>query len=386
MANKKTIIMSATRMQMYLTCKWKYYCNYVLHLPRKSNPAFKLGIAVHESLAKAGEIWKANEKFTADDIVKIKDRYNKVAAKEGIADTNVYHEGLAMVMARANDFVNGTILTVEDRFKVTTDAGVMLMGAMDKVELINDDTILVVDYKTSKYFETRSELKADIQLSVYDAVASIKYPEYKRIILSLDYLRGKPVYTYRTPEERKGFMEYMLAIYEEMLVLKKEKCVPMLNDMCTWCDFTDNCTAYQEALSSKSFIKKNPEEYTNEELVKDYLDIKSKKRIIDNREKQLKFYILDKIKLNAEDVVGQGKKLYIRQNATTQYDPKTVFESLALDEFLSTVKVSKGKVDEFMTKYPAAKIKITETASKNYTSPFLAHKNFKVEEKGYAKK
>ena len=377
MADKKTITMSATRMSMYLTCKWKYYCNYVLHLPRKDNASFKLGIAVHESLAVAGDIWKKNEKFTEKDIVKIKAMYNKMAAKEGIADTNVYHEGLAMVMARVSDFANGTILTVEDRFRVTTDDGVMLIGAMDKVEELNEDTILVVDYKTSKYFQTASELKADIQLSVYDAVAHIKYPDYKRIILSLDYLRGVPVYTYRTEAERKGFLEYMLAIYEEMLVLKKEKCGPMLNDMCNWCDFTDHCTAYQEALAGKSFIKKKPEDYDTEELVKDYLDIKSRKRIIDNREKQLKFYILDKIKSDEEDVIGQGKRLYIRQNSSTKYDPKTVFESLPLDDFLSTVKVTKSKVDGFMTKSPAAKIKIMETASKNYTSPFLAHKNLK---------
>ena len=369
--------MSATRMQMYLQCRWKYYCNYILHLPRKSNPSFKLGIAVHESLAVAGDIWKLNEKFIAEDIVKIKAKYNKVAAKEGIADTNVYHEGLAMVMARVNDFANGTILTVEDRFKVTTDAGVMLMGAMDKVEELNGDTILVTDYKTSKYFETTSELKADIQLSVYDAVASIKYPNYKRIILSLDYLRGSPVYTYRTEEERKEFMEYMLAIYAEMLILKKEKCVPMLNDMCSWCDFTDNCTAYQEALSGKSFIKKKPEEYDTEELVKDYLDIKSRKRIIDNREKQLKFYILDKIKSDEEDVIGQGKRLYIRQNSSTAYDPKSVFEAMPLDEFLNAVKITKREVDEFLVKNPATKPKIMETATKNYTSPFLAHKNLK---------
>jgi RecB family exonuclease len=377
MADKKTIIMSATRMQMYLTCRWKYWCNYVLHLPRKPNQSFKLGIAVHESLALAGDIWKKREKFTEKDILKIKEKYNKVAAKEGIADTNVYHEGMAMVMARVNNFANGTILTVEDRFKVTTDAGVMLMGAMDKVEELNEDTILVTDYKTSKYFETTSELKADIQLSVYDAVASIKYPQYKRIVLSLDYLRGSPVYTYRTPGERKGFMEYMLAIYAEMLKLKKEKCVPMLNDMCNWCDFTDNCTAYQEALAGKSFIKKKPEEYDTEELVKDYLDIKSRKRIIDNREKQLKFYILEKIQTDEEDVIGQGKVLYVRQNASTAYNPKTVFEAMPLDEFLGVIKVSKGKADEFLLKNPAAKIKIMETASKNYTSPFLAHKNLK---------
>ena len=369
--------MSATRMQMYLTCRWKYWCNYVLHLPRKPNPSFKLGLAVHESLATAGDIWKMQEKFTDKDIIKIKDVYNKTAAREGIADTNIYHDGLSMVMSRVNNFANGTVLTIEDRFRVTTDEGVMLTGAMDKVEEIDENTILVVDYKTSKYYETAQELKADIQLSVYDVVASIKYPNYRRIILSLDYLRSEPVYTYRTTEERKGFMEYMLAIYAEMLKLKKEKCVPTLNDMCNWCDFTDNCTAYQEVMAGKSFIKKRPEEYDNEELVKDYLDIKSRKRIIDNREKQLKYYIMDKIQSEEEDITGQGKVLYIRQNGSTTYNPRTVFEAMPLDDFLNVVKITKRGVDEFLVKNPTAKSEIIRTATKNYTSPFLAYKTLK---------
>lgn len=373
----KNITMSATRMSMYLSCKWKYYCNYILHLPKKSNVSFKLGIAVHEALAEAGMVWKRNQKFAKEDIVRIKDMYNTVAAKEGLADTNIYHEGMQMVLSRVNNFANGEILTIEDRFRVSTDEGVMLIGAMDKVEALSDDTVLVVDYKTSKYFETSAELKSDIQLSVYDVVASIKYPEYKRIILSLDYLRGDQVFTYRTSEERRGFLDYMLAIYKEMLKLEKEDCTPMLNDMCNWCDFTDNCTAYQEALAGRSLLKKNPEEYDNEELVKDYLEVKSKKRIIDNRERQLKQYILEKIKTGEKDLIGQGKQLYIRQNSSVAYDVRSVYDALPLDDFLDVIRVSKKSVDDKLMKYPAGKSKVVNSAKKNYTSPFVAYKAIK---------
>ncbi len=373
----KNITMSATRMSTYLSCKWKYWCNYVLHLPKKSNVSFKLGISVHEALAEAGMIWKRNQKFAKEDIVRIKDMYNKVAAKEGLADTNIYHEGMQMVLSRVSNFANGEILTIEDRFKVSTDEGVMLIGAMDKVEALSEDTVLVVDYKTSKYFETSAELKSDIQLSVYDIVASIKYPEYKRIILSLDYLRGDQVFTYRTPQERAGFLDYMLAIYKEMLKLEKEDCAPMLNDMCNWCDFTDNCTAYQEALAGKSLLKKNPDEYDTEELVKDYMEVKSKKRIIDNRERQLKQYIMEKIKTGEKDLIGQGKQLYIRQNSSTTYDTRAVYDALPLDDFLDVIRVSKKAVDDKLLKYPAGKSKVANTSKKNYTSPFVAYKAIK---------
>jgi len=375
MSENNGIKLSATRISMFLSCKWKYWCNYILHLPRKPNISFKLGLAVHEALATAGMIWQAHEKFTAADVAKIKDIYNKTAAKEGIMDTSVYHEGLHMVMAKMKFFSEGKILTIEDKFEVKTPSGIILMGAMDKVEELRDDTILVVDYKTSKYQETTDELKSDIQLSVYDVVASIKYPDYKRVVLSLDYLRAAPVFTYRTLNERHGFMDYITAIYHEMLRLKQEYAVPMLNDMCNWCDFTDNCTAYQEVLAGKTFFKKKPEEYTNEELVKDYMDVKNRKRILDNREKQLKQYILSKIKSEEQDVVGKEKMIYIRQNSNTVYDPKVVFEVIPAEEFLNMITVSKRDVDEYLEKHPAGKAKIMDKSKMSYTSPFLATKN-----------
>lgn len=370
-----TIIMSATRMSMFLSCKWKYYCNYILKLPRKPNTSFKLGISVHESLAVAGKIWKAKEVFSVEDLKKVTDIYNKIAAREGIEDPMIYHEGLRMVSNRLKNFASGKILTVEDRFNVTTPEGVILTGAMDRVEELEGGTLLVTDYKTSKYFETQDELKSDIQLSVYDVVAKIKYPDYSRIILSLDYLRGEPVFTYRTDSERAAFTDYMLAIYAEMLKFERENAVPQLNDMCNWCDFTDNCTAYQEALAGKSFFKKKPEEYSDEELVKEYLDLKSRKRVLDNREKQIKQYIMTKINADEKDVIAAGKKIFIRQNSSTLYDPKTVHDVIPTNEFLEMVSISKKDVDDYMTKHPYVKPRIMETAKKSFTSPFLSYKN-----------
>ena len=375
--DSKYILVSATRLSSYLQCKWKYWCNYELHLPRKPNISFKLGLAVHESLALAGEIWQKKGKLTKKDINDVIDKYNQVAAREGLADTVIYNDGLSMVNNRLKNFVNGTIVTIEEKFRVTTNDGVILIGAMDKVEELNEDTLLIIDYKTSKYFETMDELKADIQLSIYDAAASLKYPNYKRIILSLDYLRGEPVYTYRTLEERENFLKYLTAVYNEMLQLKKEDAKPMLNPMCNWCDFCDNCSAYQEAFSTKSFLKKKLDDYDNDELVKDYLDVKNRKRILDNKEREMRQFIMQKINATGVDIVGNGKHLYIRQNATVSYDPATVFNNVPIEEFLKMVSVSKKQLDEYLEKNPAARSKILESATKNYRAPFVAYRTIK---------
>jgi hypothetical protein len=346
-------------------------------MPRKSNVSFKLGIAVHESLAKAGEIWRKKEKLTASDVRRIKDEYRKVAAKEGLQDMSIYDDGLEMVLNRIDSFDMGKIIDIEDRFRVTTDDGVTIIGAMDKVIELNEETVLIVDYKTSKYHLTQAELKADIQLSMYDLVGSIKFPNYKRIILSLDYLRGDPVYTYRTTKERKTFAKYLLAVYNEMLKMKEEKAKPTINDMCNWCDYNDSCPEYKKSMQEKSIFKKNLNEYSDDELVAEYLNVKNKTRIFYEYEKQLKTHILRKIRDEEHDLIGGGKQLYIKQNGSVSYDPATVFEHVPKEEFLKSVKVGKKLIDEYIREHPEVRPKIMETAQKNYTSPFLAYRTIK---------
>jgi len=65
--------------------------------------------------------------------------------------------------------------------------------------------------------------------------------------------------------------------------------------------------------------------------------------------------------------------VYVRQNPSTTYDPKTVHGVVPLNEFLRMISVSKKKADEYLEAMPAIdRSKIMETAIKSYTSPFLA--------------
>lgn len=376
MSEQREISMSATRMSTYLTCKWKYYCGYVLKLPKKANASFKLGIAVHESLAKAGEIWMEKGKFTADDIRVIKDEYRTVAAREGLQNMSIYDDGLEMVLNKLDGFDVGKIVTIEDSFKVATPDGVTIIGAMDRVVELDEDTVLIMDYKTSKYHLTQDELKSDIQLSMYDLVGSIKYPNYKRMILSLDYLRDEPVYTYRTIKERQTFSKYLTSVYGEMLKIEEKDAKPALNDMCNWCDYRDNCVDYKNTLNQTIF-KKNLNEYSDDELVEEYLNVKNRSRILYEYEKQLKDHIFQKIDSTSTDLVGGDKQIYIRQNGNVSYDPATIFNHVPKEDFFKMISVGKKFVDEYLRDHPEVKPQVMETSQKNFTSPFLAYKTIK---------
>jgi len=226
----KNIKLSATRISTFLRCKRKYWFQYYEKMPKLSNPAFKLGIACHETLEFAGQIWIDEGKFSDEALVKISEFYDKISVKEGIEELEVHAWGKDMVNSRLSSFAMGNkILSLEAKFgfwddptnqDLETQYGVPLIGAMDKIVELDNDSIVIVDYKTSKTAPTAEQLKEDLQLSLYDLVASILYPQYDRIILCLDMLKAEPVYSYRTPEQRAAFDKYLLVVYNSMKKLK----------------------------------------------------------------------------------------------------------------------------------------------------------------------
>ena len=384
---KSKIKLSATRINSFLSCRQKYWFSYFKKLPKVANPAFKLGLAVHESLEFAGRIWKQKEKFTKTDIKKILEKYDEVSVREGIEEYGSHTEGRNLVKKRLNSFMSGRkLLELEIKFgfwgpdggqQVTSDLGVPLIGAIDKVEEYDDDTVIIVDYKTSKTAPTVAQMRTDIQLSLYDLVARKLFPQYKRIVLSLDLLKSDVLYTYRTDEERADFELYLKVVYDQMLSLKEEDAKASLNMFCPWCDFKDYCSTYQKACKKSDYNFLPTMEYTDDQLIEEWSSVKSVNKILDSRTREIGMIMMEKIKRSAENLKSEEKEVYIRQNSSTTYDLKTVHESVPEEDFSNLVNLNKKAVETYMNLNPSVKEMISETATTNYTSPFLATRKVK---------
>jgi putative RecB family exonuclease len=383
----KNIKLSATRINSFLSCKQKYWFNYMDKLPKLSNPSFKLGLAVHESLELAGQIWQQKEKFSKADTEKIMQKYDEISVREGIEDHEVHKEGKDLVRKRLKSFLAGRkVLDLEIKFgfwgkdggkDVTSDLGVPLMGAIDKVEEYDDDTVLIVDYKTSKTAPTGSQMRSDIQLSLYDLVARKLYPQYKRVVLSLDLLKSDLLYTYRTDEEREEFERYLKTVYDAMLALKAEDVKASLNMFCPWCDFKDYCSTYQRACKKSDYKFLPTLQYTEAQLIAEWDSVKSVKKILENRERELSMIMMETIKKNAKNLKGDAMEIYVRQNSSTNYDLKTVYDAVPPDDFAGLVNLNKKAVKNYLDMNPAVRDMISNTATTNYTSPFLASRKKK---------
>lgn len=385
----KNIKLSATRISTFLRCKRKYWFQYHEKMPKLSNPSFKLGLACHESLELAGKIWMEKGKFDKKDLEKIFKFYDEISVREGIEELDVHAWGKDMVKSRLSSFALGNkIISLEEKFgfwndptnqDLKTKYGVPLMGAMDKIVELDNDTLVIVDYKTSKTAPTPEQLKEDIQLSLYDLVASMLYPQYDRIILCLDMLKSDPVYSYRTPEQREAFDKYLLVVYNEMLKLKDKDAFASLNVFCPWCDYKDYCPKYQEACTKFDYEFLPSSKLTDSELVEEYDNISSTTKILETRKRELGMIIMEKIKNSGANLKGEKKQIYIRQNARTNYDLKAVKEVVEYDDFAGMVNLNKKAVDAYCAKNPKAKKQIQQSSTTNYTSPFLATK--KIEKK-----
>lgn len=383
------IKVSATRLSSFLACKLKYWYGYCKKLPKVDNPSFRLGTSVHESLEFAGKLWlekgDGTKSFTAAETKKILSFYDQVAVREGLVDFGIHLEGRELVASRLKKFLSGRkLISLETKFGfygksnyIETKDGVPLMGAIDKVEAYDKDTLLIIDYKTSKTAPTGDQLRNDIQLSIYDYVARQLWPGYKRVILALDLLKSDIVYTYRTEEEREYFEDYLSVVYKAMVNFTEKEANPSINMFCPWCDFRDYCHAYEVACKKSEYEFMPVMNLNDDELISEWHSVKNTKKILEMREKELSMIITEKIKKDSKNIVTGEEEVYIRQNSRVTYDLETIHKYVPAEDFPSLVNANKKAVDNYVDINPEVKGPILSAAMTNYTSPFLATRKIK---------
>ena len=385
MPKEKEVKLSATRINSFLRCKLKYWLGYIEHYPKLINPAFLFGRVAHETLEDAGRIWMEKGEFSEEDKVELMRLFDVYAAKEGLDDYEIHVEGKKLVKERIDNFELGRgILSLEENFgtpdgrDIRTKDNVPLIGAMDKVVEVDDDTIMVVDYKTSRIVPTVDQLRYDIQLSIYDLVAHIIWPQYDNIILSLDMLKSDPVYSYRTPEERIEFENYLKAVYDEMINIKKKDAKARLNIFCPWCDFKEYCDTYKRACKKSDYKFLATAGLEDSEIIDEWKHLRSVSKILSEREKELSMIMMEKIKTSGTNIKSDEIEIYIRQNSRKSYDLGKIIDKVPPEHFVDLVNtINMHALEAYMEKNPKARAELKDVISLNFTKPFLAEKKLK---------
>ena len=374
--------LSATRIESWLTCKYRYGCTYHKFHPEvvRIQPVhFKLGTAVHSALEYAGKLVKDNglTKFSDQDITDICLVYYRTAAEETLNDLDILNDGLEMLRCKLDNFeFHLPILTLERRFDVTID-GVPVTGAMDRVVEMGPNHIGVVDYKTSKSAKTEAELVNNVQAGIYDIIARHIYKDAKQVTVCLDFLRHGPV-TATIPEDKRiANMAMLRSVYDDIRSAKESDLKPSMHEFCAWCDYFEVCPEIKRFQSRVDGFDVNLTDDLDE-LARIYAEASVlakgyslKKEAIGAKLKKA----LD-VKQTSHLKVGDFN-ISVAHKTYVNYNIADVYRVLGADRLLKCVKVQKAAFEKLALKSGISKEELASMKEVNFSKPIISVRQVK---------
>ncbi len=158
--------LSVTALNNYLVCPWRYFFSNLVRLPQVLSKHQMYGTAVHQTLKHFFDKYRDNQDLSQKEFL---DLFAKYLAKQPI-DTGDYSDTLAKgeeALGGYFEAYNGTwprsvinefnvagvyveLVSSEDPEPVEGCKKILIKGTLDKIEINNDSSVTVVDYKTKK--------------------------------------------------------------------------------------------------------------------------------------------------------------------------------------------------------------------------------------------
>lgn len=220
--------LSYSQIQTFEICPLHYKLRYILKIPTPPSSALSFGSSVHATLNDFYDLVKKGEKPGEKLMFELLEK-NWIV--EGYESKVHERESLKRGKKILKDYFKNEFdaknlpFSLEKMFKVPIrdkKGGVMVGGRIDRVDIVNDKEIEIVDYKTGERVPSQREADKDMQLTIYAlAAVSIKEKPFgikpENVKLSFYYLdKGEKVTTQRTKEQLEKAKEDILKIKREI--------------------------------------------------------------------------------------------------------------------------------------------------------------------------
>ena len=377
--------LSASMMKTWLQCKRKFHRHYIDNVPEPANVSFSLGNSCHSALEAANlSLIKNPRQLTDDEIEQFVQVFRDELAKVYVDDMSIFDAGEEMVRSElASINPKEKIIQAEKQFDLITPEGVRLYGFIDKVVEVDKSTIEILDYKTSVNPMSYDEALHDVQMSMYELVAAILYPQYKKRLVSLQYLRsGKKLTTMRTPIAQFNFRKQLLsvdtAIKEYVANVGNGSECPdgTTNTLCNWCSFRTNCPAFISQLSNVDSEFPTLEGMTDNKFIEEYNRVKIISKALDDYKGTLKLWALHRIESDPEVPIADDE-LQVNTLSKTRksYDPKVIARYVDPEVLIKLVSINNSKLKSFLKSLDdSTAAKIEQSAEVKFNSPEIRFK------------
>lgn len=247
-------------------CMWKWALSYLFKFEDEAGPAALIGKIVHqvcEDISKLciddydGFIKNPNiEELWNNSYNQYTKEEPHIAAKIEDGKLKKVIKGFYDLMAGEYSPIRDNTISVEryfripieeNRFKIGKDEYFTIRGLIDRIDILDENTIEILDYKTggrgdwlssSKEKKDNVTLKDDIQPRMYHLAAKTLYPKIKNILVTFVYITdGGPV---TIPFIDEDALETKNVLYKRFATIKNSV-DPERNKTwrCRFCGFSD---------------------------------------------------------------------------------------------------------------------------------------------------
>ena len=312
------IRLSFSKLSRFETCPLSYKLHYLDRLTSEPGVPLLFGSAVHAVLEGLVREHMHEERVGALPEDRAAELWQEAWAKSGMSGIDVFREGLDIVHRFVREqglLEHHDVLAVEKEFRIDV-GGFTVLGYLDRVDRVDDETVEVIDYKTNRQLFTREEIDASLQMSLYHLAAQELWPWAKKVRLTFWMLRhGLRQTTERTADDIEGTRRYVETL--GTTINKACEFPAKLNSNCVYCDHRKHCPTYADALQGKrEFICEDKGDL--EAVAKEREEVARLAKVLYARKGELEGVIKTALKEHDELVLG-GVRYTMFKTSKTEY-------------------------------------------------------------------
>ncbi|HQG04538.1 MAG TPA: PD-(D/E)XK nuclease family protein [Thermoleophilia bacterium] len=244
--------LSFSRLSRWEQCPRSYALHYIEKKQAEPGLPLRFGKTIHAVLERLIKEVVDDERTGPLSEERAIELYREAWGAEQLTGMDVFAEGLAILrrfIAEQGVVDHRDVLAIEKEFRLPVGPFEVL-GFIDRVDWIDDETVEVIDYKTNHQLFTRDEVDTSLQMSLYEVAVRRLWPWAKKVKLTFWMLRhGVRQETTRTEEQLADALAYVETLGRQTETATEYPA--RLNTNCSYCDHRKQCPAYADALKGK---------------------------------------------------------------------------------------------------------------------------------------